>query len=119
MIFNFKNYPVLAQLNLENGLKLVVFSSYYSKEKQFPEILGREIFLFDKNDKMIWQIERTPQGTSRIFDESVGGFVNQPYDWHFSGIRIRDGKYLAERFDGDVFEIDMKTGKAEYVYWTK
>jgi outer membrane protein assembly factor BamB len=118
MNYNFKNYPVLTELKLENESRIVIFSSCYSEDKQFPEILGREVFLFDKNGIMIWQID-APQGVARIFDESIGEYVSQPYDWYFSGLRIRDGKYLAERFDGDVFELDMATGKATYVYWTK
>ena len=118
MRLDFANYPMLIKLNANSNYDLVLFSSCYSEEKQFPDILGREIFLFDKNDKMIWQID-APQGVARIFDEFIGEYVSQPYDWYFSGLRVRDRKYLAERFDGDVFELDIATGKATYVYWTK
>lgn len=119
MSFDFKKYPVLSKLTLEDGSKLVVFSSFHSEEKQFPEILGREVFLLDKNDDMIWQIGQTPKGIAREFDSSIGEFIDKPFDWHFSGLIERDGKILPVRFDGDVFELDMETGKATYVYWTK
>lgn len=53
MRLDFANYPMLIKLNANSNYDLVLFSSCYSEEKQFPDILGREIFLFDKNDKMI------------------------------------------------------------------
>lgn len=118
MNFDFANYPVLVKLSVNPNYDLLLFSSCYSDEKQFPEILGSEIFLFDKKNNPIWQV-KSPAGERHVFNELTKEYEVEPYEWYFSGLYQKDGKFLAEKFNGDVFELDMETGKAEYLYWTK
>ena len=113
-----KKYRTMTKIELENGNNLVLYSSFYSEDEKYPEIFGKEIFLIDKNDNIIWQID-DPIGVDSVFDGNIGDSVTKPCMWNFSGFIKRDGKVLAVKFDGSVYEMDMKTGKTTYLYWTK
>jgi hypothetical protein len=118
MNFDFKKYSVLKKINLDGEKKLVLFSSCIDDNQDHLEILGNEIFLFDIDDNLIWQVS-SPQGERHFFNDITKKYETEPYGWYFSSMYKKEDKILAEKFNGDVFEIDMETGKAEYVYWTK
>ena len=118
MNFDFKKYTILNQIILNDGKKIILFASCYDDDQQNHEILGKEVFLFDNNNNIIWQID-SPQGERHIFNSTTNKYESEPYDWYFSSIYQNDKKILAEKFNGDVFEVDLETGKASYIYWTK
>ena len=115
---NITKYPVDQEIRMANGQRIIRFISCYDDDKQYNEILGREIFLFDINDNIIWQID-APRSFGRIYDSKTLEFTEGEYDTYFCAVYEKNGKYLAERFDGYVFELDIETGKATYLYWTK
>ena len=117
MISDSAQYKILNKLHVSDSKNLIIFSSSGNDGEWIDDLLGKEVFLFDY-DTPIWQID-APKGSRHIFDESENKFVDEPYEWNFCSIYKKDEKYLAERFDGYVFELDMQTGKATYLYWTK
>jgi hypothetical protein len=118
MTFNPSDYEILLRVQVDEDHELLLLNSYGLDDSKTREILGKEVVLCDKNNNIVWQIS-SPQGDIHIFNSLTNKYETEIYDWNFSGIYRKDGKFLAEKFNGDVFEIDMKTGKAEYVYWTK
>lgn len=58
---------------------------------------ARNIFLIDGGGNVIWQV-------SSDFDSDGGAFTN---------ITCSDGRLQGYRWDGGMYEIDLKTGKAE------
>ena len=111
-----KKYPLKEKIRIDDGKSLVLYSSYPTFEVEYKEISGKEIFLLDNNKNIIWQISpelgRT-DGKTWKFDKNLPSYS------YFLEITIEDGFYMATRFNGDVFKIDMETGNATFAYWKK
>lgn len=58
---------------------------------------ARNIFLIDTEDNVVWQV-------SSDFDYDGGAFTN---------ITFTEGRLQGFRWDGGMYDIDLKTGKAE------
>jgi len=110
------DYEIAEAHHLDNGKTLIRFTSYPESGEVHESILGKEIFLFDEHDCPLWKINPEPGSTvgySRVFDPSCTDVFD------FVHISHEDGLYFAEKYNGDVFEIDLNDGSAKFTYWKK
>lgn len=110
------DYPVAERHQIENGRMLILFRSHLEDGSINTEIFGKEICLFDDRGQLLWIINYTPGSTvgyDRVFDPSS----TEIFD--FVHLYCDNGSYFAEKYNGDVFEIDLNNGTANFVFWKK
>ena len=76
------------------------------------DVLYRELFLVRTDGRVLWQISFDDQDQKRF--SPIG-----PAGWSFVGLVDRLARTYAQRFDGALFDVDLNTGWASYVTWTK
>jgi hypothetical protein len=83
------------EIELSGGVTLVLLDRL-AKEDIYGQLeCARNIFLVDATSKIVWQIQTD-------FDSNGGSFTN---------IFADDGGVKGYRWDGGVYEIDLKSGK--------
>ncbi|WP_134095325.1 hypothetical protein [Novosphingobium sp. PhB55] len=110
------DYPVAERHQIDNSRMLILFRSHLEDGSIESEILGKEICLFDVDGRFLWKINPAP-GSTVGYDRVYNPNSTELFD--FVHLFCNDGNYFAERYNGDVFEIDLKDGTANYVFWKK
>lgn len=119
------SYPILSKLHLENKSLLITFDSYPREGKSNDEILGKEIFLFSEEGNVIWQIQPERGGWSRELQKldpdkiDRAGFIYVRPPNANPNYRQGPDEYIAMKFYGDTFTIDLATGHAKWKGWEK
>jgi len=111
-----RSYPIGMILPVLGIGRLILFDAHPSRDVFHQEIWGREVFLFDDSNRLVWQIAPEPGATDdmhRNFDTA------RPATESFSAISNIDGRFYASRMGGDTFVIDMTTGAASYGGWAR
>jgi hypothetical protein len=110
------SYPIGMILPVLGIGRLILFDARPSRDVFHQEIWGREVFLFDDGNRLVWQIAPEPGATDemhRNFDTA------RPATESFSAIINIDGKFYASRMGGNTFVIDMTPGAALYGGWVR
>ena len=95
MTQNIDTNAIEKKIDLPNGLSLVLLDRL-AKESTYGKLeCARNIFLVDAASKIIWQVQTD-------FDSNSGSFTN---------IFADENGIKGYRFDGGVYEIDLKNGK--------
>ncbi len=105
------DYKIVCSLPVIGAGRLIVFESYPTNDLKHRQIMGREVFLFDDMTSAIWQIDPeqgTTSGRTHEFDRLQA--TSEP----FVNVWWSGDDYYASRFNGDTFEIDLRTGSAVY-----
>jgi hypothetical protein len=90
---------VAKKIDLPDGLSLVMLDRL-AKESIFGPIeCARNIFLVDVTTKIVWQVHTD-------FDANGGPFTNVFLDGNLDGNVVK-----GYRWDGGMYEIDLKNGK--------
>lgn len=96
MNLNVYKNEIAKRINLQDGNSLVLLDRL-AKESTYGSLqCARNIFLVEHDEKVIWQIYTD-------FDIDGGSFTN---------ILLDENILKAFRWDGGMYEIDLKTGKA-------
>lgn len=101
---------------VEGTGELIVFESYSLPGLMHEEISGREVFLFNADGAVIWQINPetgTTENRAHDFDRSVE--TTEP----FVNVWEAYGEYYASRVNGDSFRLDLASGLATYIGWAR
>lgn len=114
----FDKYPVQMKLKISDGATLVLFSSYESEDKYFPEIMEKELFLFDNNENVIWSLDINED--EFWFYNEVDKVKQRRFQktW-FCYIYKKNNHYYIQNINGFIFEIDISTGKGTFSHWEK
>ncbi|WP_395327270.1 hypothetical protein WBP06_10575 [Novosphingobium sp. BL-8H] len=110
------DYEISETHRLPNGRSLILFASHPKDGVVCEDILGKEICLFDDNRCLLWKIDPEPGSTvghDRTFDRS------STVVFDFVHISHEGGLYFAEKYNGDVFEMDIDNGSAKFAFWKK
>ncbi|KQT38215.1 hypothetical protein [Methylophilus sp. Leaf414] len=100
-----QNVLIEASVPLVNGHKVVLLDVGGRKDVPLVEY-NQNIYCVDDFGNIVWQVDApTSQFSER--DSFVGVFKN------------KEGLLRADRFGGNEYVIDPKTGKANYVGWHK
>ncbi len=111
-----RSYPIGMILPVPGIGRLILFDAHPSRDVLHQEIWGREVFLFDDGNRLVWQIAPEP-GTTDDMHRNFN--TARPATESFSGISNIDGRFYASRIGGDTFVIDMTTGAASYGGWAR
>lgn len=91
------------KIDLSGGFSLVLLDRL-AKESVYGHVeCARNIFLVDATAKIVWQVHTN-------FDANSGPFTN---------IFSEDNKIIGYRWDGGVYEIDLKSGEGVPALLTK
>jgi hypothetical protein len=109
-------YPLREKVEFSNGKSLRLYKAYPTGNVVFKEILGRQAFMFDSMDRLLWQIDPEKGQfdlTKALFDTKVD------CEFDFLLLTAVGKDFHIMRVNGDTFELDMETGKAKFIYWQR
>jgi hypothetical protein len=118
-MIDFSKYEVWNELVIARNNKLIVFSAVKNSEERYEEISGRELFLLDKNNEIIWQVDMPEGSETQAIDGRPREECGLVGDDGLINVYKEEGKYFVISLFGMIFEVDVTTGKAKYVSWTK
>ncbi len=111
-------YEVISSISLSEGRKLVLFNPFVDHIID-PEMSGRELFLLDKNDEIIWNVDVRRDGENQGIDGRPKDQFGLVGDDGFINLFQKDGKFILRSYRDMIFEVDIETGKAKFLYWTR
>ena len=111
-----QSYPIGTILPVPGSGRLVLFEAYPTRDAIHREIWAREVFLFDADNRPVWQIAPEPGATDDMYRKFD---ATRPATDTFSAISNIEGRFYARRIGGDTFVIDMTTGAAPYSGWAR
>jgi len=100
-----RSYPIGMILPVQGIGRLILFDAHPSRDVLHQEIWGREVFLFDDGNRLVWQIAPEPGTTDdmhRNFDTA------RPATESFSGISNINGRFYASQ--PDRANVDRRAG---------
>ena len=112
-------YKIVSSISLSDKRCLVLYDSYPEPGKKYLEILGKELFLLDKNGDFVWNIN-IPIGNNT---QGIDGTLKQNYglldDDRLVNLYTENDKILVRSIEDMIFEVDIETGKATFQRWTR
>ena len=90
---------------LPDGRRIILTEYPAVGEEQTSDEVNRNMFCVDDDSRVFWQVDAPPPR----------GSLGDP----FVHVVIKDEAVTATRYFGDICEVDLMTGAATIVAWTK
>lgn len=110
-------YKILQTLEIDPNKTIIVLDSFPDKNDNFYEIKGREVILTDKNGDVLWQIDIDFSNLDQIYLSDTINNIRKTVC--FVNIIKRNGEFFVKDYNGYLFSIDINTGVAHYLHWSK